>query len=296
MFGGENGGHGILTDAEQQGLVDYHDIIPVPINPHLDANSDYSAQAAMGKDLFFGTNDTGRNPTGRHANCAECHPDNEDNPLNFPGPRFYTADFINPIYTSGENLAGFDPDCFVLRESIAGDSIRNVNTGVNIDIDGVGGPDGDRNLDGFSDLETYTPLNADTDDDFKRDDPNSYLCPCPGGPDCDVDFFRIFTRPMTLFSIPTKLGVFATGPYFHDHVAFSLRSLVDPEGQDTDPIYGSLAFPPGKEYPSMLKVFNDVHDVQGHGLLSKVQNTLLSPDAATARADMEAILAYIQSL
>ena len=35
----------------------------------------------------------------------------------------------------------------------------------------------------------------------------------------------------------------------------------------------------------MLKVFNDVHDVKGHGPLSKVQNTLLSPDPATAHAD-----------
>jgi YVTN family beta-propeller protein len=36
MFGGENGGTGILTDLEQKSLVDFHETIAVPLNPHLD--------------------------------------------------------------------------------------------------------------------------------------------------------------------------------------------------------------------------------------------------------------------
>ena len=47
---------------------------------------------------------------------------------------------------------------------------------------------------------------------------------------------------MKHFSVPTKLGVRSTGPYFHDHVACSLRNLLDPELQSDDPIYGSPAF------------------------------------------------------
>lgn len=48
MFGGENGGTGVLTDTEQQALVDYHEIIPVPLNPNLDpATGDYSALSTL---------------------------------------------------------------------------------------------------------------------------------------------------------------------------------------------------------------------------------------------------------
>lgn len=304
MFGGENGGHGIFTDAEQQALTDYHEIIPFPINPNLSSSSDYSPLAAVGKDLYFATNESGTNPLLRHANCAECHPDTETNPLAFPGPRFYTIDFLDPALTAGETLEAMDPDCFALRENIVQINIRDVNTGVNVDlVDNVTGfppadgiPDVDRNFDGFDDFETYTPLNPDGHDDFKRDDPNSYLCPCPGGLNCDVDNFRIFTRAPTHFSVPTKLGAWSTPPYFHDHSVYSLRMLLDPERQtDNASQYGNSAM-----YPGLLKVFNDVHDIRGHEQfvpnVSKVQNTLISGSPAQAEADLDAILAYIESL
>jgi len=51
-----------------------------------------------------------------------------------------------------------------------------------------------------------------------------------------------FTRRAGFFSIPTKLGVFSTGPYFHDHAARSLRGLLDPDSQALSPIYGSPAY------------------------------------------------------
>ena len=71
---------------------------------------------------------------------------------------------------------------------------------------------------------------------------------------------------MRFFSIPTKLGVFSSGPYFHDHVAYSLRSLVDPVAQIKDPVYGTPAYlAVGKPaLPEGKKTYNDVHDVRGH--------------------------------
>ncbi len=296
MFGGENGGHGIFTDAEQDGLTEYHEKIAFPLNPNLDEfTGDYGPLAALGKDLFFGTNDSGTNPTMRHAGCAACHADIETGPQN-PGERFYTVDFLDPQLTApGEAFESLDPGCFSLRENIVAINIRNVNTGVNVDEDGMGGPDIDRNGDMFSDLETYTPLNVDTDDDFQRDDPNGYDCPCNPmiEPNCDMNGKRIFTRADQKFSIPTKLGVFSTGPYFHDHSALSLRGLVDPARQQTDPKYGDpLA-------PGIIKLVNGEHDIRGDESLvpniSKVQATLLSTPMGVDM-DVEAILAYIESL
>jgi YVTN family beta-propeller protein len=296
MFHGENGGTGLFDDAAQQALVDFHEVIPTPLNPNRDpATYGLTAQARLGQDLFFATNETGLNPTLRHAGCATCHKREETNPGSFPGPRFFTADFLNPTLTSGENLGpGFDPTCFSLRENIVATNIRNVNTGVNIDADGDGLPDADRNADGYVDVETYAAMNTDKPDPFERDDANSYDCPC----DPQVDFNcdpstnrRVFTRRADLFSIPSKLGLFTSGPYFHDHSAHSLRSLLDPDTQVSSPVYGNAAF------PHLTKIFNEVHDVRGHEQfvpnISKVQLTLQSTNAD---ADVEALLAFIQSL
>lgn len=304
MFGGENGGTGVFTDAEQQGLVDFHEILPIPLNPSLDNPSgQYSALAAMGKDLYFGTNTTGLNPTGRHAGCVACHPDVETNPFGNPGPRFYTADFLNPVITHGETMGTQDPNCFTLRENFVTINMRNVNTGTNVDIDGDTLPDTDRNFDGFDDRETYAIMNPDKDDPFLRDDHNSYLCPCDPQttPNCDAQNpFLMFTRSQATFSIPTKLGVFASAPYFHDHDALSLRALLDPETQALSLVYGDPAFPGHPASAGLTKHFNEVHDIRGHELFvpgaSKVQTTLQSGSTAQKDADVEALLAYIQSL
>jgi len=143
MFGGENGGTGVFDDAEQQGLVDYHAIIPTPLNPNLDpVTGDLTADAALGRDLFFGTNDTGMNPTLRHAGCATCHPIEDDLTLQTRG---FTADFLDPILTSGENLETVDPSCFSLRDSSTSLNRRNINSAVNVDVDMDLVPDPDRN-------------------------------------------------------------------------------------------------------------------------------------------------------
>jgi hypothetical protein len=296
MFGGENGGTGIFTDVEQQALVDFHETLAVPLNPNLDpVTGALSADALEGKDLFFGTNDTGLNPTLRHASCANCHPDFE--PLNDPGPRFFTADFLPDILSGGENLGTINPNCSALRENLIGLAFRNVNSGANVvvDINGDTIPDTDRNSDGFDDAETYAIMNIDDSSDFHRDDPNGYMCPCTPGVDFDCDPLtstRLFTRAKTHFTIPTKLGVFSSGPYFHDHVVFSLRNLMDPETVTLSSVYGSGAFPP-PSYPGVGKLFNGEHDIRGHGPASKVQATLVStdPDADTVK-----ILAFIESL
>ena len=302
MFTGENGGTGILSDAEQQALVDYHEKLAIPLNPNLDPiTAEYSPLAAFGKDLFFGTNLTGDNPDRRSAGCAVCHPDVETSG-SFPGPRLYTSDFVHPTLTGGEQMENLDPNCVSLRETIVALNVRNVNTGANVDTDGDDLPDPDRNADGYVDLETYAIMNADTQSDFQRDDPNSYECPCDPDsvPNCDpVTHKRIFTRSAQGFSVPTKLGVLASGPYFHDHSTFSLRALLDPDVQALDPIYGSPAFPALAPYPGLNKIFNDVHDCRGHEEFvpgaSKVQQTLLSTPE-TIEGDIEALLAYIQSL
>lgn len=304
MFHGENGGTGIFNDTEQQGLTDFHEILAIPLNPNLDPlTGQYSTTAALGKDLYFGVNTTGLNPSLRHAGCAICHADIETNPGSNPGPRFYTVDFLSPLLTSGETLGTLDPNCFSIRENVVATNIRDVNTGTNLDLNGDTFPDVDRNLDGFDDRETYAIMNKDADDGFRRDDTNSYPCPCDPmiEPGCDpMNPFRVFTRPMNLFSIPTKLGIFASGPFFHDQVAYSLRALVDPDVQALSPVYGSPAFPLLTPYPGLNKIFNDVHDVKGHEQFvagaSKVQVTLQSGTPAQAALDIEALLAYIQSL
>lgn len=301
MFGGENGGDGIFSQAEQKGLNDYHEVIPSPLNPNLEhGTGDLTPLAQLGKDLFFGTNDTGMNLTGRDAGCANCHSDTA-----IVGGqtemRFYTVDHVNELLEENQALGILDPDCFSLRENIVSNGVRNVNTGVNVDEDGDGQPDADRNLDGYVDIETYTPMNIDLDDDFTRDDPNSYDCPCtPGSFGCTPDGTREFTRNKRNFSVPTKMGVFATAPYFHDHVPYSLRTMLSPSDQALDPQYGQPAYGGGGfVYPGLNKVFNEEHDVIGHedlGGISDVQLTLQSGSPAQARADMEAILAFIESL
>lgn len=292
MHGGENGGHGLLSDAEQQAMIDAHEKFPVPLNANWDnASGTLTRLAQLGQDLFFGSNDTGLNPTGRLAGCAECHP--RVDPI-FGQPRGFTADFLDPMLTSGENLEAFDPFCFSLQENIVALNIRNINSGVNIDFDNDGFPDLDRNVDGFVDLETYAPMNTDKDDGFTRDDPNSY--PCPEDPQVPNGPLKHFARDMRVFSIPTKLGVVTSGPYFHDHSAISLRAILDPEAQAIDPVYGSPAY--GTPFPGLNKFFNEFHDVRGHEDFvqgaSKVQLNLNS--GANVQADIEALLAFIQSL
>jgi YVTN family beta-propeller protein len=293
MFGGENGGTGILSDAEQQALIDAHERIPVPLNPHLDPlTGGLTPLAQLGEDLFFGTNNTGLNPDLRRAGCAECHPRQDAVTL---APRGFTADFLDPDLTSGDNLQRKDPFCFSLQGNLINTNLRNVNSGVDVDQDGDGQPDADRNADGYPDVETYTPMNTDKNDDFVRDDVNSYLCPIdPNNPNSPQ---KKFLRSMRDFSIPTKLGVFSSSPYFHDHSAYSLRMVVDPAAQAIDPVYGSPAFPGQAPYPGLNKFFNEFHDVRGHEQFvqgaSKVQLNLQSTNVD---ADIEAILAFIRSL
>ena len=290
MFGGENGGHGLLTDEEQQALVDYHQIIPVPLNPNLDpVTGGLTADAALGSDLFHGTDDTGLNPSLRHAGCASCHPSQD--PITF-AVRSFTTDVVDPTLALGENLETFDPSCFSLRSNLLTANIRGVNSGVNVDVDMDGFPDLDRNADGIIDIESYVPMNTDKTSMFTRDDPNSYLCPLTPGTTTPL---RTFQREMTDFSVPTKLGVFSTGPYFHDHSISSLRMVLDPAGQTTDPIYGDPSF------PTLNKFLNEFHDIRGDDSVvqnaSKVQVTLQTLiQGSTIDADVTALLAYIESL
>jgi YVTN family beta-propeller protein len=292
MHGGENGGNGLLSDAEQKAMRDAHERIPVPLNGNWNnAAGTLTTQAQLGEDLFFGSNNTGLNPTGRLAGCAECHP--RTDPVSLL-PRGFTADFIDPALTMDEGLEAFDPFCFSLQGNIVAINVRNVNSGANVDFDHNGFPDVDRNVDGYSDVETYAIMNTDKDDNFKRDDPNSYMCPedpsIPNGP------LKEFDRDMRAFSIPTKLGAVTSGPYFHDHSAISLRMIVDPEAQALNAVYGSPAYT-GPAFPGLNKFFNEFHDVRGHEQFvqgaSKVQ---LNLNSTNVQADIEALLAFIQSL
>ena len=295
MFGGENGGHGQLSNAEQQALVDAHDVMPVPLNPNLDpVTGDLTPLAALGRDLFFGEDSTGLNPTLRRAGCADCHPMTD--PFGSGVARGFTADFLDPMLTGGENLELMDPTCFSLQSNVVAINIRNINSGVNIDFNNDGTPDPDRNVDGYIDVETYVPMNRDRNDPFQRDDGNSY--PCPLDPLDPQSPLKTFNRDQRAFSIPTKFGVFSSGPYFHDHVAYSLRTILDPEAQALSPVYGSPAFSSGPAYPGMNKFFNEFHDVRGHQQFapgaSKVQVNLVS--GPNVNQDIEALLAFIQSI
>lgn len=262
MFGGENGGHGLFTDAEQEGLIEFAEKLPVPLNPNL-VNADLSAQAKLGRDLFLGENGTGTNPFLLHANCASCH----STALPTGAPAWFTNDQFKMIDPT-QDMAHQDP-CLVLKESLLGEAIQDVNSGVNL-VDDFGVLIVDRNLDGISDLESYTPMNPDTSGDFTRDDPNSVLCDDPGNP----GFPLVFNRAASKFDVPTKMGVLFTGPYFHDHAVMSLRTTVDPALQ---------------VFPKLDKLLNTQHDVRGQN----VQSFLSS---GNIQADLDAILAFIQSL
>jgi hypothetical protein len=199
------------------------------------------------------------------------------------------------MLTSGDNLATFDPFCFNLQGNIVALNIRNVNSACNVDIDGDGIPEPDRNSDGYIDIETYPVMNWDGRSDFTRDDPNSYLCPSdPRDPNSPL---KVFERDMRHFSIPTKLGVFSSAPYFHDHAAMTLRAVVDPGVQSASSIYGSGAYPGATPFAGLNKFFNEFHDLRGHEDIvpnsSKVQLNLQSTNV---QGDIEALLAYIQAL
>ena len=292
MFGGENGGNGIFTDEEQQALNDYHQVVPVPLNPFIsETTGTLTPQAALGRDLFFGTNLTGLNQNQfgfpRSAGCASCHPDMDTATGDLRG---FTSDFLDPSISETLEF-GFtlEQNCNPLRSNINALALRNINSAVNVDEDGDGIIDLDRNSDGFPDMETYVPMNVDTDEPFTRDDPNSFLCPeDPNDPNSPL---TVFDRDAGAFSVPTKLGVYSTGPYMHDHSLISLRTLLDPQGQTSDPVFGNA------DYPGVMKFFNEVHDVRGNEmfvpLASNVQLTLQSIDV---QADIEAILAYITSI
>jgi YVTN family beta-propeller protein len=297
MFGGENGGTGVFTDQQQEGLIAYHNVIPVPLNPNFDpVTNDLTALAQYGQDLFFGTNNTGLNPGpipnfpqlgGRSAGCANCHPQADA----ITGEtRAYTVDFLDPSLTDTLDFGfAFDAQCQNLQENIVSLNIRAVNSEVNVDTDGDGLPETDRNGDGYIDIESYVPMNPEKDDDFTRDDPNSYMCyQVPGDPNSGL---KVFQREAKLFSVPTKLGVLHSGPYMHAHSLMSLRHVLDPESQMFDPVYGDAA------YPTTFKWYNEFHDLRGHNdlvpLSSKVQISLNSTDVD---GDIDAILAYIESL
>ncbi|MEM7306110.1 MAG: hypothetical protein AAF682_05535 [Planctomycetota bacterium] len=294
MFPEENGGQVDFTTAERQGLIDFHEVIPVPLNPNLDpVTGQLTPLAAFGQDLFFGTDDTGLNPTGRNASCTTCHPRVQPPVSGSPGATaFFTRDTLPPqVVSTPDGVELFQPNCTGLQEpQFSLIHAKDVNTGVNIDVDPPDGiPDSDRNGDGYLDLEPYVPMYPDVADDFERDDPNSWPCPVdignPLGPK------KTFERPAEVFSIPTKLGAFSTGPYFHDHSTQSLRALLDPASQTDDPKYGS----PGRI--SVQKLFNEFHDVRGHEEfvpgISQNQQFLQSTDVD---ADIEAILAFVRSL
>ena len=232
------------------------------------------------------------NPSLRNAGCVTCHPDFDSSSMTV---RAYTTDFLDPVITSTPGgLETFDPLCFSLQQNLLqGQNIRNVNSGVNVDVDGDGNPDPDRNADGIPDIESYIPMNVDTDDDFTRDDANGYPCyVTPGDPTSGQ---KVFLRDSVDFVVPTKLGVFSTGPYFHDHAVSSLRVLLDPALHANDPVYGDPSF------PSLNKFLNEFHDIRGDGSVvpnsSKVQVTLQTLSAgSTIEADLEALLEYIASL
>lgn len=295
MFAGENGGTGALTPGEQQALIDFHETIPVPLNPNVDAlTGQITPLASLGRDLFLGINDTGLNPGLRNARCRACHTPEIGLP---PAPRAFTTDFLDPALSLvADTLGQFDPFCTVLEINNIDFNVRNVNSGVNV-LDPNGVPLLDRNGDGYVDLETYTPMNIDRHEAFARDDPNSYACPSdPTNPSSPPNLFQ---RHHGKFSIPTKLGVLTSGPYFHDHSTWSLRTLLDPEQQVSSPVYGSPAYQARglPDLPGTLKMFNGFHDIRGHPEFvvgaSHVQKELLSTNVDE---DIEALLAFIESL
>ncbi|MBI3819697.1 MAG: YncE family protein [Planctomycetes bacterium] len=261
MFGGENGGTGVFTDAEQEGLIAYHEKISVPLNPNLE-NAQFSADAKVGRDLYFGINDTGMNPLNRNSNCASCHPTTL-----LSNNVWFTQDQIK-ILDPNYDQAHQDP-CFSLKFNIMGNALQDVNSGVNL-VDDQNVIINDRNGDNISDIESYNPANADLSGDFTRDDMNSTLCDDPNNPGNPL----VFERAAGRFDIPTKIGVFATMPYFHDHAVSSLRAVIDPGSQS---------------FPTLNKMLNTQHDLRG----TQVQQFLSSTNV---NDDIELILRFIRSL
>jgi DNA-binding beta-propeller fold protein YncE len=265
---GENGGTAALTPAEDEALVQWAATVPVPLNPNR-VNGALTPLALIGRDLYFGENSTGFNPNLRNAACANCHPKVDLNPPNTE-PFAFTIDRVI-IVDSGQDQA-HQPLCDVMGENLLGQSFANVNSGVNLDLNNDGVPDADRNFDGIIDIESYIPLDRDLDAPFT-------IPGCTTSDPSDPNFpLRTYTRGAKFFMVPTKLGVFATGPYFHDHGHMTLRAVVDPSSQ---------------AFPYTGKSRNTQHDVRG----SDVQVNLQSlSNGSSFDFDIDAILAFIESL
>jgi DNA-binding beta-propeller fold protein YncE len=267
---GENGGTADLSTQELEALTAWADTVPVPLNPNR-INGAFSPLALLGRDLFFGKNDTGFNPDLRDSNCTNCHP-NEDINVTPPAPLAYTVDQV-PIVDPSQNATHQDV-CFVAQENLVGNSSQNVNSGVNLDLDGNGVPDLDRNGDGVIDLESFVPLDPDTDLSFT-------IPGCTTTDPTDPNYpLKTYSRLAKNFGIPTKFGVFSSAPYFHDHVVKTLRALCDPQTQAA---------------PWLGKVRNTQHDVRGQDVQVSLQS-LLHGGPAQLQQDIDAIIAFIESL
>ena len=144
MFGGENGGHGILTDAAAaRASNDYHEIIPVPAQPEslnlTTAATLPTAEAQFGSDLFFGTNGSGLNPGMRVRQLRRrATTTTEDNPVQLPRARAstrWTSSHPDAERRRDTLATALDPSCVShSRENlVTAINIRNVNTGVNVD-------------------------------------------------------------------------------------------------------------------------------------------------------------------
>ena len=267
---GENGGTADLTGPELEALIAWADIVPVPLNPNRVSGA-LSPLALFGRDIFFGINDTGLNPNLRDSNCTTCHP-NVDIDVMPPLPLSYTVDRI-PIVDPMQNATHQDV-CFVAQENLVANSSQNVNSGVNLDLDGDGFPDLDRNGDGILDLESFVPLDVDTEFSFT-------IPGCTTQDPTDPNFpLKTYSRLAKNFGIPTKFGVFSTAPYFHDHVVKSLRALCDPQAQAN---------------PWLGKVRNTQHDVRGQDVQVSLQS-LLNGGPPQLQQDIDAIIAFIESL
>ncbi|HET6202498.1 MAG TPA: YncE family protein [Planctomycetota bacterium] len=265
---GENGGTAALTAAEDEALVQWAETVPVPLNPNR-VNGALTPLALIGRDLYFGENATGFNPNLRSSGCVNCHPKVDPNPPNTT-PFAFTIDRVL-LLDSGQDAA-HQPLCDVMPENLLGQAFANVNSGVNLDLNGDGVPDLDRNGDGILDLESYTPLDPDKDLSFT-------IPGCTTSDPSDPNFpLRTYTRGAKFFTVPTKLGVFATGPYFHDHGLRTLRAVVDPSSQSN---------------PYTGKVRNTQHDVRGSDVQVNLQTLA---NGSTFDFDVDAILAFIESL
>ena len=193
---------------------------------------------ARSQDLFFGTQRHGPEPDPACTRAARsCHAAASATGLDPGACAASRRTSSTRLLTERREPGGDRPaTASCATENIVGLNLRNVNTRRRTSTStSTARPTSTATRTAIVDLETYASMNiGQRRSTSTRDDPNSYLCPCDERRSTAIPTStRLFDAPhdALLDARPSSASSPAV-PYFHDHVASSLRNLLDPEIAD----------------------------------------------------------------